>query len=73
MTSFLSSNNIDPVLRVPVTVQHGFTFLPDPQDGSLYLLGDGRLKKLPFTIPQLVRESPCRSSEGVFYAGRNNN
>uniref|UniRef100_A0A914VVH6 Pyrrolo-quinoline quinone repeat domain-containing protein n=1 Tax=Plectus sambesii TaxID=2011161 RepID=A0A914VVH6_9BILA len=59
----------EPVLRVPVTVQHGYTFLPDPQDGSLYLLIEGRLKKMPFTIPQLVQASPCKSSDGVLYAG----
>lgn len=47
-----------------------FTFLPDPQDGTLYLLGEGRLKKLPFTIPQLVQASPCKSSEGILYAGK---
>ena len=56
---------------MPVTVQHGFTFLPDPQDGSLYILGDGNLKKLPFTIPQLVQASPCKSTDGVLYAGKN--
>lgn len=59
-----------PVLKVPIAVQGGFTFLPDPQDGTLYVLGEGRLKKLPFTIPQLVQASPCKSSDGVLYAGR---
>lgn len=48
-------------------------FFPNPQDGSLYRynLGRGRdpLKKLPFTIPQLVANSPCRSSDGIFYLG----
>ncbi|VDK44661.1 unnamed protein product [Anisakis simplex] len=59
----------DPVLQSPITIQHGFTFLPDPQDGSLYMLRDGQLKKLPFSIPQLVSASPCRSNDGVLYAG----
>lgn len=47
-------------------------FLPDPRDGSLYLFGRDSevLKKLPFTIPQLVANSPCRSSEGILYTGR---
>uniref|UniRef100_G1PJZ9 non-specific serine/threonine protein kinase n=1 Tax=Myotis lucifugus TaxID=59463 RepID=G1PJZ9_MYOLU len=27
-------------------------------------------QKLPFTIPELVHASPCRSSDGVFYTGR---
>lgn len=47
-------------------------FLPDPKDGSLYLFGTGSdaLKKLPFTIPQLVANSPCRSSDGILYTGR---
>lgn len=51
-------------------------FFPNPQDGSLYryTLGRGRdpLKKLPFTIPQLVANSPCRSSDGIFYLGKKN-
>ncbi|KAK3089270.1 hypothetical protein FSP39_002213 [Pinctada imbricata] len=47
------------------------SFLPDPKDGSLYALSEGRdgIKKLPFTIPQLVSASPCRSTEGILYAG----
>lgn len=47
-------------------------FLPDPKDGSLYLFGTETesLKKLPFTIPQLVANSPCRSSDGILYTGR---
>ena len=59
----------EPVVRVPLEIKAGFTFLPDPQDGSLYLLREGRLKKLPLTIPQLVQASPCKSSDGVLYAG----
>ena len=51
------------------------SFLPDPKDGSLYALSDGRegIKKLPFTIPQLVTASPCKSNEGMLYTGRGNN
>lgn len=47
------------------------TLLPDPKDGSLYLLGDSRepLRKLPFTIPELVAASPCKSSNGILYTG----
>ncbi|XP_050691255.1 serine/threonine-protein kinase/endoribonuclease IRE1-like isoform X2 [Eriocheir sinensis] len=49
-------------------------FFPNPQDGSLYryTMSRGRdpLKKLPFTIPQLVANSPCRSSDGIFYLGK---
>uniref|UniRef100_A0A2K6FDU4 Serine/threonine-protein kinase/endoribonuclease IRE2 n=1 Tax=Propithecus coquereli TaxID=379532 RepID=A0A2K6FDU4_PROCO len=48
-------------------------FLSDPADGSLYILGTQKqqgLMKLPFTIPELVHASPCRSSDGVFYTGR---
>lgn len=46
-------------------------FLPDA-DGSIYLSsGDSKpLKKLPFTIPQLVANSPCKSSDGIFYTGK---
>ena len=48
------------------------SFLPDPKDGSLYALSDGRegIKKLPFTIPQLVTASPCKSNEGILYTGK---
>ncbi|MGH0139956.1 UNVERIFIED_CONTAM: hypothetical protein FKN15_070303 [Acipenser sinensis] len=45
-------------------------FLPDPNDGSLYSLGGKNnegLLKLPFTIPELVQASPCRSSDGILY------
>ena len=46
-------------------------FLPDPRSGSLYVLGgQGQLKKLPFTIPQLVSMAPCRSTEGLLYTGK---
>ena len=34
-----------------------FSALPAPQ-------------RLPFTIPELVHASPCRSSDGVFYTGK---
>lgn len=46
--------------------------MPDPKDGTLYALGDGTngIKKLPFTIPQLVAASPCKSNEGILYTGR---
>jgi len=46
-------------------------FLPNPSDGSLYTfdVGEG-VKKLPFTIPNLVNTAPCRSSDGRFlYTG----
>uniref|UniRef100_A0A8C0LAU6 non-specific serine/threonine protein kinase n=1 Tax=Canis lupus dingo TaxID=286419 RepID=A0A8C0LAU6_CANLU len=56
------------------TLKDGETaFLSDPADGSLYVLGTQKqqgLMKLPFTIPELVHASPCRSSDGVFYTGR---
>uniref|UniRef100_A0A674K2T0 Serine/threonine-protein kinase/endoribonuclease IRE1 n=1 Tax=Terrapene triunguis TaxID=2587831 RepID=A0A674K2T0_9SAUR len=51
----------------------GPAFLPDPNDGSLYILGGKNkegLMKLPFTIPELVQSSPCRSSDGVLYTGK---
>lgn len=28
------------------------------------------LQKLPFTIPELVQASPCRSSDGILYTGK---
>ncbi|XP_068087142.1 serine/threonine-protein kinase/endoribonuclease IRE1 [Anabrus simplex] len=65
----------EPVVKVPVDTKKAITplFLPDPRDGSLYVLGDldqDALKKLPFTIPQLVASSPCRSSDGILYTGK---
>ncbi|XP_065110326.1 serine/threonine-protein kinase/endoribonuclease IRE1 isoform X1 [Paramisgurnus dabryanus] len=62
----------DPIIQVPVYFQEP-GFLPDPNDGSLYVLGGKRkegLMKLPFTIPELVQSSPCRSSDGVLYTGK---
>ncbi|KAM4691160.1 LOW QUALITY PROTEIN: serine/threonine-protein kinase/endoribonuclease IRE1-like [Rhinophrynus dorsalis] len=62
----------DPVLQVPTHVEEP-AFLPDPNDGSLYTLGSKNkegLTKLPFTIPELVQASPCRSSDGVLYMGK---
>ncbi|XP_060605820.1 serine/threonine-protein kinase/endoribonuclease IRE1-like [Ruditapes philippinarum] len=61
----------EPVIKVPTDVSSGYSFLPDPKDGSLYALSDGRegIKKLPFTIPELVTASPCKSTEGILYTG----
>uniref|UniRef100_A0A915CV82 Pyrrolo-quinoline quinone repeat domain-containing protein n=1 Tax=Ditylenchus dipsaci TaxID=166011 RepID=A0A915CV82_9BILA len=58
-----------PILESPISIQQGFTFIPNPRDGQLYLVVEGRLSKLPFTIPQLVKVSPCRSNDGILYAG----
>uniref|UniRef100_H2ZJM4 non-specific serine/threonine protein kinase n=1 Tax=Ciona savignyi TaxID=51511 RepID=H2ZJM4_CIOSA len=65
----------NPVLTVPsesTTTIKGPTFLPDPHDGSLYAFDPASqgLTKLPFTIPELVQASPCRSSDGILYTGR---
>lgn len=59
----------EPVLRSPSSVKQGFTFLPNPLDGSLYVLKNSSLKKLPFNIPQLVQASPCKGNDGILYAG----
>jgi len=58
-----------PILESPISVQQGFTFISNPRDGQLYLVVEGQLTKLPFTIPQLVKASPCRSTDGILYAG----
>ena len=50
-----------------------FNLLPDPKDGSLYMLGKSgseALTKLPFTIPELVAASPSQSSDGMLYMGK---
>ncbi|XP_062388116.1 serine/threonine-protein kinase/endoribonuclease IRE1-like isoform X2 [Sardina pilchardus] len=62
----------DPVLQVPTHVAEP-AFLPDPNDGSLYSLSGKNnegLTKLPFTIPELVQASPCRSTDGLLYTGK---
>ncbi|KAM5227708.1 serine/threonine-protein kinase/endoribonuclease IRE2 [Ctenodactylus gundi] len=62
----------DPTIQGPMYVTET-AFLSDPADGSLYILGTQKqqgLMKLPFTIPELVHASPCRSSDGIFYTGR---
>lgn len=65
---------VEPIVQVPLDTKDAIVpiFLPDPRDGSLYLIGDLKqpLKKLPFTIPQLVSTSPCRSSDGILYTGK---
>ncbi|KAK7113321.1 serine/threonine-protein kinase/endoribonuclease IRE1-like [Littorina saxatilis] len=60
----------DPVLRVPQDELQRAPYLPDPKDGSLYWVNpvDGIIKQ-PYTIPELVSASPCRSSEGILYTG----
>lgn len=46
-------------------------FLPDPRDGSLYYFHvDHGIRKLPRSIPDLVRTSPSKSVDGVFYTGK---
>lgn len=62
----------DPIIQVPVYLTEP-GFLPDPNDGSLYILGGKHkegLMKLPFTIPELVQSAPCRSSDGMLYTGK---
>uniref|UniRef100_A0A8C5R3N3 Endoplasmic reticulum to nucleus signaling 1 n=1 Tax=Leptobrachium leishanense TaxID=445787 RepID=A0A8C5R3N3_9ANUR len=63
----------NPVLLVLMSLSFRPAFLPDPNDGSLYTLGrknNEGLTKLPFTIPELVQASPCRSSDGILYMGK---
>ena len=60
------------MLNVPSVVKTR-TFLPDPTDGSLYMYSSTHsgLKKMPFTIPQLVTASPCKSNaDGILYTGQ---
>lgn len=64
----------NPAVTAPLRIHPGATFFPNPADGTLYAyLGNqvqDSLRKLPFTIPELVHASPCRSNEGTFYVGR---
>ncbi|ELU05837.1 hypothetical protein CAPTEDRAFT_186737, partial [Capitella teleta] len=61
----------DPVLKTPNEADKRPSFLPDPKDGSLYMFSTGYegLRKLPFTIPELVSASPCKSTDGALYSG----
>uniref|UniRef100_A0A3Q3VZK0 Serine/threonine-protein kinase/endoribonuclease IRE1 n=1 Tax=Mola mola TaxID=94237 RepID=A0A3Q3VZK0_MOLML len=62
----------DPIIQFPVNLTEP-GFLPDPNDGSLYVLSGKHkegLMKLPFTIPELVQSAPCRSSDGMLYTGK---
>ncbi|XP_019557207.3 serine/threonine-protein kinase/endoribonuclease IRE1 [Aedes albopictus] len=62
----------EPAIRVPSLSGMNTHYLPDPRDGSLYTYRnpEGGLKKLPYTIPQLVASAPCRSSDGILYSGK---
>uniref|UniRef100_A0A224X6K4 non-specific serine/threonine protein kinase n=1 Tax=Panstrongylus lignarius TaxID=156445 RepID=A0A224X6K4_9HEMI len=65
----------EPIVKVPAKSKNNILpiFLPDPKDGTLYSLNTAEhkaLKKLPFTIQQLVASSPSRSSDGIFYSGK---
>uniref|UniRef100_U5ELH4 non-specific serine/threonine protein kinase n=1 Tax=Corethrella appendiculata TaxID=1370023 RepID=U5ELH4_9DIPT len=63
----------EPTIKVPTSNEfQKQQYLPDPRDGSLYLMNniEGGLKKLPYTIPQLVASAPCRSSDGILYSGK---
>jgi len=59
----------EPVIHSSVGLQQGFVFLSNPRDGQLFVLEDGNLGKFPFTIPQLVKASPSRTTDGILYAG----
>ncbi|KAI8333189.1 hypothetical protein EDC96DRAFT_526122 [Choanephora cucurbitarum] len=49
-------------------------YIIEPQDGGvLYLYADGRpLEKLPFSIKEIVDNSPFRTPDGMTYIGRKN-
>ena len=67
--------NDEPVVKSPYDPQKPVlpAFLPDPKDGALYMMGASLqepLKKLPFTIPELVAASPSKSADGILYSGK---
>ena len=79
--SVLWQLNDEPAVRAPHDPNKSVlpAFLPDPKDGSLYMLagstgaagkGQQALKRLPWTIPELVAASPCKSTDGILYTGR---
>lgn len=71
ITNWILQN--EPVIKLSKELSKTFNLLPDPKDGSLYMLGSSRteaLTKLPFTIPELVAASPSQSSDGMLYMGK---
>jgi len=65
----------EPVVKSPYNPSKPVlpAFLPDPKDGALYVMGasiEDPLKKLPFTIPELVAASPSRTNDGILYSGK---
>jgi serine/threonine-protein kinase/endoribonuclease IRE1 len=63
----------DPSVNTNFHQNSMYVYLPDPVSGSIYKLethGNNELKKLPYTIPQLVSKSPCKSSDGILYSGK---
>lgn len=65
----------EPVVKSPYNPAKPLlpAFLPDPKDGALYVMGgslDDPIKKLPFTIPELVAASPSRTTDGILYSGK---
>lgn len=50
-------------------------YFADPTSGSIYKLqstseNKNHLTKLPYTIPELVQRSPCKSSDGILFSGK---
>lgn len=50
-------------------------YFADPTSGSIYKLqstseNKNQLTKLPYTIPELVQRSPCKSSDGILFSGK---
>ncbi|CAG0897546.1 unnamed protein product [Darwinula stevensoni] len=65
----------DPVIKVLSETKTSQLFLPDPKDGSLYMLQTGRsgmatVKMLPFTIPEVISASPTLATDGIFFSGK---
>ncbi|KFM77471.1 Serine/threonine-protein kinase/endoribonuclease IRE1, partial [Stegodyphus mimosarum] len=65
--------NEEPVLKLSLSASEK-KILPDPRDGSLYMYISGRgrddLKKLRYTIAELIHRAPLRSSDGLLYTGK---
>uniref|UniRef100_W5MEN1 Pyrrolo-quinoline quinone repeat domain-containing protein n=1 Tax=Lepisosteus oculatus TaxID=7918 RepID=W5MEN1_LEPOC len=64
----------DPIIQVPPAHSDIIDDVPSPSSFSdlIVIRGEcgGGVQKLPFTIPELVQSSPCRSSDGVLYTGK---
>jgi outer membrane protein assembly factor BamB len=61
-----------PRLRVSSPQIGSRTFVTDAKDGGIYVIdGEAVIRKFPKSIPEMVMESPQRTSDGILITGTN--